>query len=48
VRQVDPALADQQFVFPSSVMLAQAHYFMQLPAALASTYNTRFATAIGF
>jgi spermidine/putrescine transport system substrate-binding protein len=48
VRQVDPALADQQFVFPSSVMLAQAHYFMQLPAALAATYNTRFATAIGF
>jgi spermidine/putrescine transport system substrate-binding protein len=48
VRQVDPALADQQYVFPSPVTLAQAHYFMQLPPTLAATYNTRFATVVGF
>jgi spermidine/putrescine transport system substrate-binding protein len=48
VRHIDPALADQQYVFPSPAMLAQAHYFMQLPPALAATYNTRFAAVIGF
>jgi hypothetical protein len=35
-------------VFPSPAMLAQAHYFMRLPPALAAIYNTRFATVIGF
>ena len=47
MRQVDPALASQQYIFPSHELLAQGHYFMLLPPARSAAYSNAYATTVG-
>jgi spermidine/putrescine transport system substrate-binding protein len=47
MREIDPALTAEQYIFPSAELLASAHYFRLLPPAVATSYNSRFATVLG-
>jgi spermidine/putrescine transport system substrate-binding protein len=48
MRSVDPALAGAQYVFPPAELLARGHHFKLLSPALNKSYNSRYATAVGF
>ena len=48
MRSIDPALADAQYVFPPAELLARGHYFKLLSPSLNKSYNSRYATAVGF
>jgi spermidine/putrescine transport system substrate-binding protein len=47
MRGLDPALAGQQYIFPSHRLLAQGHYFRLLPAAVSAEYSNAYASAVG-
>src|ERR1039457_4986846 len=48
MRSVDPALAGARYVFPPAELLARGHYFKLLSPSLNKSYNSRYATAVGF
>ena len=47
MRRLDPALAGQQYIFPSHQLLARGHYFKLLPPAVSAKYSTAFASTVG-
>ena len=47
MRTIDPALASQQYIFPSHELLARSRYFMLLPPARSAAYSNAYATTVG-
>ncbi len=47
MRRLDPALAAQQYIFPSHELLSRGHYFMLLPPARSAAYSNAYATTVG-
>jgi len=48
MRHVNPALADEPYIFPPPELLARSHDFKLLPATLSDSYSSRFAATLGF
>jgi spermidine/putrescine transport system substrate-binding protein len=47
MRQLDPALAQADQIFPSAALLQSGHYFKILNKAQITSYTTAFQTAVG-
>jgi spermidine/putrescine transport system substrate-binding protein len=47
MRQLDLALAEGDYIFPSAAMFRSGHYFKILNKAQISSYTTAFQTAVG-
>lgn len=47
MRQIDPALAGQEYIFPTAAMLASSHNFKILDRARIARYTTAFQAAVG-
>jgi spermidine/putrescine transport system substrate-binding protein len=47
MRQIDPALAGDPYIFPTPQLLHSGHYFKLLTPAQSRLYNTAYQNAVG-
>ena len=47
MKQIDPALAGERYIFPTPQLLRSGHYFKILTAAQSRQYNTAYQNTVG-